>query len=300
MISRLRLCTGACAGPTPGRAPARGCCAHGHDGRGPSRGCDAAELLGAMFPGRLGDRRAEDLGPRPHRRSRAGRTRAPDRRARPRLSERRPRPRADDTNVRGCRRANSSRVGGGIVWDSTPRRRWRSRGSRPARSSPPSALPRRRPSRHDAAGGSGGGHGIVDPDQPVLHADDEALLRGRAAFETMRALRRHRSASTSICAPRRLRGTHRPPRRRRARVRRARPHRTRGSAGTDAVLRVYWTAGREGEAAPGDRARQRDPVPSRGMRERGISVITLPSSPTQTSARSRPGCSAASSRRATR
>ena len=31
-----------------------------------------------------------------------------------------------------------------------------------------------------------GGRGIVDPDQPVLHADDEALLRGRAAFETMR------------------------------------------------------------------------------------------------------------------
>ena len=30
-----------------------------------------------------------------------------------------------------------------------------------------------------------GGRG-VDPDEPVLRADDEALLRGRAAFETMR------------------------------------------------------------------------------------------------------------------
>ena len=30
------------------------------------------------------------------------------------------------------------------------------------------------------------GHGVVDPEQPHLHADDEAVLRGRAAFETMR------------------------------------------------------------------------------------------------------------------
>jgi 4-amino-4-deoxychorismate lyase len=30
------------------------------------------------------------------------------------------------------------------------------------------------------------GRGLVPPDQPVLLADDEALLRGRAAFETMR------------------------------------------------------------------------------------------------------------------
>jgi len=30
------------------------------------------------------------------------------------------------------------------------------------------------------------GRGLVDPAQPVLRADDEALLRGRAAFETTR------------------------------------------------------------------------------------------------------------------
>ena len=30
------------------------------------------------------------------------------------------------------------------------------------------------------------GLGLVDPAQPVLRADDEALLRGRAAFETTR------------------------------------------------------------------------------------------------------------------
>jgi len=31
-----------------------------------------------------------------------------------------------------------------------------------------------------------GGRGVVAPDEPVLRADDEALLRGRAAFETLR------------------------------------------------------------------------------------------------------------------
>ncbi len=30
------------------------------------------------------------------------------------------------------------------------------------------------------------GRGLVDPDDPVVRADDEALLRGRAAFETLR------------------------------------------------------------------------------------------------------------------
>jgi len=31
-----------------------------------------------------------------------------------------------------------------------------------------------------------GGRGVVDPTEPVLRADDEALLRGRGAFETLR------------------------------------------------------------------------------------------------------------------
>jgi 4-amino-4-deoxychorismate lyase len=31
-----------------------------------------------------------------------------------------------------------------------------------------------------------GGRGLVSPDDPVIRADDEALLRGRAAFETLR------------------------------------------------------------------------------------------------------------------
>jgi 4-amino-4-deoxychorismate lyase len=34
-----------------------------------------------------------------------------------------------------------------------------------------------------------GGRGLVDPGEPVLYADDEAFLRGRAAFETIRVYR---------------------------------------------------------------------------------------------------------------
>lgn len=30
------------------------------------------------------------------------------------------------------------------------------------------------------------GQGLVDPQEPVIHADDDALLRGRAAFETLK------------------------------------------------------------------------------------------------------------------
>src|SRR4051794_41938777 len=30
------------------------------------------------------------------------------------------------------------------------------------------------------------GRGLVDPNEPVVYADDEAFLRGRAAFETLR------------------------------------------------------------------------------------------------------------------
>ena len=47
-----------------------------------------------------------------------------------------------------------------------------------------------------------GGRGVVDPSEPVLRADDEALTRGRAAFETIRVYGgrpfRWRSISTGL------------------------------------------------------------------------------------------------------
>jgi 4-amino-4-deoxychorismate lyase len=92
-----------------------------------------------------------------------------------------------------------------------------------------------------------GGRGVVDPDEPVLHADDEALLRGRAAFETLRVyggapfrlaehLGRLAASSARIGLP---------------------PVDTTAFAGLaadalraagrrDAVLRLLWTAGRPG------------------------------------------------------
>ena len=39
------------------------------------------------------------------------------------------------------------------------------------------------------------GRGLVDPTEPVIRADDEGLLRGRAAFETLRVYGAARSGS---------------------------------------------------------------------------------------------------------
>ena len=92
-----------------------------------------------------------------------------------------------------------------------------------------------------------GGRGVVDPDEPVLHADDEALLRGRAAFETLRVyggrpfrlqdhLDRLRLSSERIGLPP---------------VERTQFRSLAGEALTaasapEAVLRLLWTAGRAG------------------------------------------------------
>src|SRR5438445_5235556 len=89
------------------------------------------------------------------------------------------------------------------------------------------------------------GLGVVDPNEPAVFADDEALLRGRAAFETIRVyggtpfrleehLQRLARAAQRIGLPE--------PDNARALVRSALEH----AGEPDAVLRIYWTAGREG------------------------------------------------------
>lgn len=92
------------------------------------------------------------------------------------------------------------------------------------------------------------GHGVVDPSKPWLHADDEGVLRGRAAFETMRVyggqpfrLEDHLlrlAASAEVLDLPLPDGD-------------ALAHLAReavSAAGApDAVLRVVWTAGREGD-----------------------------------------------------
>jgi 4-amino-4-deoxychorismate lyase len=122
------------------------------------------------------------------------------------------------------------------------------------------------------------GRGIVEPDAPVLHADDEALLRGRAAFETMRVYNGRPFRLDEHL--RRLAGSA-------ARIglqevdageceELARTALVEADA-DDAVLRIYWTAGREGESRPTVIALVSAVPPHlEELRGRGISVITLP------------------------
>jgi 4-amino-4-deoxychorismate lyase len=122
------------------------------------------------------------------------------------------------------------------------------------------------------------GRGLVPPDDPVLHADDEALLRGRAAFETTRVyggrafkldehLRRLAGSAERIGLP----AVEPEACEELARTALA------GADARDAVLRIYWTAGREGSGEPTALALV-STLPD-GLEERraqGISVISLP------------------------
>lgn len=94
------------------------------------------------------------------------------------------------------------------------------------------------------------GRGLVPVDEPVLHADDEALLRGRAAFETLRVyggrpfrleahLDRLEASALRIGLP---------PVERAALVGLAAEAVAVG--GPDSVLRLLWTPGREGGGGP--------------------------------------------------
>jgi len=122
------------------------------------------------------------------------------------------------------------------------------------------------------------GRGIVDPDEPVLHADDEALIRGRAAFETTRVyggrpfkldehLDRLAGSAARIGLPD---------------VDRDECHSLAAAAlrkagVPDCALRLYWTAGREGREEPTAIALVSS-IPD-GLDERrreGIRMISLP------------------------
>ena len=120
-----------------------------------------------------------------------------------------------------------------------------------------------------------GGRGVVSLDEPVLRADDEALLRGRAAFETVRVYAGRPFRLAEHLA------------------------RMRASAGRlgigfpdgfeelaaealdaagapDAMLRLYLTPGREGEGAPVRLALVSSlPDDLEDRRARGISLISL-------------------------
>ncbi len=88
------------------------------------------------------------------------------------------------------------------------------------------------------------GRGLVDPTEPVIRADDEGLLRGRAAFETLRVyngrpfrLEEHLDRLTGSAASIALPAVER--RRLQVLVGLVLPK----AAGGDAALRLVWTAG---------------------------------------------------------
>ncbi|MBD0290213.1 MAG: aminotransferase class IV [Thermoleophilia bacterium] len=122
------------------------------------------------------------------------------------------------------------------------------------------------------------GRGLVPPDEPVLHGDDEALLRGRAAFETTRVyggrpfrlgehLDRLRGSAARIGLPPVDAGECRELARLAVDASRA----------PDAVLRLYWTAGREGSRTPNALALVTALPPElEERRRRGVQLISLP------------------------
>jgi 4-amino-4-deoxychorismate lyase len=123
-----------------------------------------------------------------------------------------------------------------------------------------------------------GGRGLVDPHDPVLHADDEAFLRGRGAFETIRVyggrpfrlddhLERLAGSSERLDLPavdidafRQL------------------AEQAIGAAGEDdVVLRLYLTPGREGEGRPTALAMVSTiPAVLEERRAAGMRMITVP------------------------
>jgi 4-amino-4-deoxychorismate lyase len=122
------------------------------------------------------------------------------------------------------------------------------------------------------------GRGLVDPDEPVLNADDEALLRGRAAFETTRVyggtpfrldehLERLAGSAVKIGLPA-------VDQRECESLARAALE---AASEADAVLRLYWTAGREGSGHPIALALV-STIPSHveELRARGIKLVSLP------------------------
>ncbi len=122
------------------------------------------------------------------------------------------------------------------------------------------------------------GRGVVPPDDPVLHADDEALLRGRAAFETTRVyggrpfrLDDHLVRLTESAA--RIGLPPVDPVDCAALARDA----LAASGAEDAVLRVYWTPGREGDGLPNALALVSTlPDGLEERRRRGIRLVALP------------------------
>jgi 4-amino-4-deoxychorismate lyase len=122
------------------------------------------------------------------------------------------------------------------------------------------------------------GRGVVDPDEPVVYADDEGFLRGRGAFETMRVyagrpfrlgdhIARLRSSATRLGLPPLDAGEIE-----------ALSAQALEAAGTgEAFLRLYATPGREGSGHPLLLALVGAlPADLEELRARGLGLVSVP------------------------
>jgi 4-amino-4-deoxychorismate lyase len=123
-----------------------------------------------------------------------------------------------------------------------------------------------------------GGRGLVDPDEPVLHADDEAFLRSRAAFETARVyggrpfkLNEHLARLAGSAARVEIGRIDRPELERLARLA------LEAAAAPEAVLRLFVTPGRDGAGQPTQIAMVSTlPEGLDELRARGIELVSIP------------------------
>jgi 4-amino-4-deoxychorismate lyase len=121
-----------------------------------------------------------------------------------------------------------------------------------------------------------GGRGVVDPAEPVLRADDEALLRGRGAFETIRVyagvpfrLAEHLERLTSSAERIGL------PPVNVMQLRELASQAVEAAGFPDAALRLVWTPG-NGDGGPTALALvSRLPAHHDALRERGQRLISL-------------------------
>ena len=121
-----------------------------------------------------------------------------------------------------------------------------------------------------------GGRGVVDPTEPVIRADDEAILRGRAAFETLRVyggrpfrlgehLDRLSASAARIGLPRVD-----------AREFRALAQQALDAADApEAALRLVWTAGAAGARPRALALVSALPPKLEGLRAHGLRVVSL-------------------------
>jgi len=120
------------------------------------------------------------------------------------------------------------------------------------------------------------GRGLVDPIEPVIRADDEGLLRGRAAFETLRvysgrpfSLEAHLDRLTASAASIGLPAVER--RRLQVLVGLVLPK----AEGGDASLRLVWTAGPTGGIPSALALLSTIPEWIEETRERGATAVSL-------------------------